>query len=150
MTSTQSTQVDSANYEQQTSSTTTTNIELLQEDDDQHLNSGNGFSLPPTDGGKDAWLCLFACFMLEAMIWGFPSCYGVFQEYYATSDEFAGQSNIAVVGACAMGIMYMDITLWFAVLKYFPKLRIWATPVGLNGGYAEEASPMEPPWPVWD
>jgi hypothetical protein len=29
-----------------------------------------GFSLPPTDGGKDAWLCLFACFMLEALIWG--------------------------------------------------------------------------------
>jgi hypothetical protein len=40
--------------------------------------------------------------MLEAMIWGFPSCYGVFQEYYATSDEFSGQSNIAVVGTCAM------------------------------------------------
>jgi hypothetical protein len=33
---------------------------------------------------------------------GFPSCYGVFQEYYSTSEEFAGSSNIAVVGACAM------------------------------------------------
>ncbi len=79
-----------------------TDIELSQDDDVQRLNSDNGFSLPPTDGGKDAWLCLFACFMLEAMIWGFPSCYGVFQEYYATSDEFSGQSNIAVVGTCAM------------------------------------------------
>jgi hypothetical protein len=29
------------------------------------------------------------------------------------------------------GLMYMDITLWFAVLKYFPKFRRWATPVGL-------------------
>jgi len=27
-------------------------------------------SLPPTDGGKDAWLFLFASFMLEALIWG--------------------------------------------------------------------------------
>jgi hypothetical protein len=27
-------------------------------------------SLPPTDGGKDAWLFLFSCFMLEALIWG--------------------------------------------------------------------------------
>jgi MFS family permease len=27
--------------------------------------------------------------------------------------------------------MYMDITLWFAVLKYFPRFRRWATPVGL-------------------
>lgn len=27
-------------------------------------------SLPPTDGGKDAWLFLFACFMMEALVWG--------------------------------------------------------------------------------
>jgi MFS family permease len=27
--------------------------------------------------------------------------------------------------------MYMDITIWFAVLKYFPKFRKWATPTGL-------------------
>jgi hypothetical protein len=27
-------------------------------------------SLPPTDRGKDAWLFLVACFMLEALIWG--------------------------------------------------------------------------------
>jgi hypothetical protein len=78
-------------------------------------------SLPPTDGGKDAWLFLFASFMLEALIWGrpalqfeqlqfvtlhltlvgFASSYGIFQEYYSTHD-FAGSSNIAVVGACAM------------------------------------------------
>jgi hypothetical protein len=73
-------------------------------------------ALPPTDGGKDAWLFLFASFMLEALIWGrptlrcalsrltqlgFAASYGIFQEYYATHD-FAGSSNIAVVGACAM------------------------------------------------
>jgi hypothetical protein len=28
------------------------------------------FFLPPTDGGKDAWLFLLSCFMLEALIWG--------------------------------------------------------------------------------
>jgi MFS family permease len=28
--------------------------------------------------------------------------------------------------------MYMDISIWFAVLKYFPKFRKWATPVGLT------------------
>ena len=79
-----------------------TDIELLQRNHHQPPNSDAAFSLPPTDGGKDAWLCLIACFMLEAMIWGFPSCYGIFQEYYATSNEFSGQGNIAVVGACAM------------------------------------------------
>lgn len=32
---------------------------------------------------------------------GFPASYGIFQEYYSAND-FAGSSNIAVVGACAM------------------------------------------------
>lgn len=30
-----------------------------------------------------------------------------------------------------MGVMYMDVFLWTAVLKYFPRLRWWATPIGL-------------------
>ncbi|KAJ4329998.1 hypothetical protein N0V87_010378, partial [Didymella glomerata] len=51
-------------------------------------------------------------------------------EYY-TSNDFAGSSNLAIVGACAMGIMYMDITVWFMLLKCYPRLRPWATPVGL-------------------
>ncbi|KAF1960499.1 MFS general substrate transporter [Byssothecium circinans] len=91
-----------------------------------------GFSLPPTDGGKDAWLFLLACFMLEGLIWGFAASYGIFQEYYSTHAPFVGQRNIAVVGACAMGIMYMAIVPMFALLKYFPRLRVWATPVGLT------------------
>ncbi|KAF2714195.1 MFS general substrate transporter [Pleomassaria siparia CBS 279.74] len=91
-----------------------------------------GFSLPRADGGKDAWLFLMSCFMLEALIWGFPSTYGVFQEYYSTHEPFAGSSNIPVVGTCAMGIMYMDITVGFALLKRFPKLRAWSAPVGLT------------------
>jgi len=27
-------------------------------------------ALPPVDGGKDAWLFLAACFVVEALIWG--------------------------------------------------------------------------------
>lgn len=36
-------------------------------------------ALPRADGGKGAWLFLTACFMLEALIWGFPFSFGVFQ-----------------------------------------------------------------------
>jgi hypothetical protein len=32
----------------------------------QHQNQ----QLPPADGGKDAWLFLFACFMIEGFVWG--------------------------------------------------------------------------------
>ncbi|KAF2002381.1 hypothetical protein P154DRAFT_521176 [Amniculicola lignicola CBS 123094] len=34
------------------------------------IDENTGFSLPPADGGKNAWLVLFCCFMLEALIWG--------------------------------------------------------------------------------
>jgi hypothetical protein len=27
-------------------------------------------SLPPVDGGKDAWFFLAACFAIEALVWG--------------------------------------------------------------------------------
>jgi hypothetical protein len=113
MTSPNSTDVELTSYPQQSPTTASRDIEPLH----NSVNSDEGFSLPPTDGGKDAWLCLLACFMLEALIWGqfsmhscvtcaygelgFPASYGIFQEYYSTND-FAGSSNIAVVGACAM------------------------------------------------
>lgn len=32
------------------------------------------FSLPEADGGRDAWLFLAGCFMVEALIWG--ECFG--------------------------------------------------------------------------
>jgi len=28
------------------------------------------FSLPQADGGRDAWLFLAACFVVEALVWG--------------------------------------------------------------------------------
>lgn len=28
------------------------------------------YSLPPVDGGKDAWLCLMGAFILEMVVWG--------------------------------------------------------------------------------
>jgi hypothetical protein len=32
--------------------------------------ASHGSSLPPVDGGKDAWLFLAACFIIEALVWG--------------------------------------------------------------------------------
>ena len=37
---------------------------------DQPSSNGPEFSLPPADGGKDAWLFLAACFVVEALVWG--------------------------------------------------------------------------------
>lgn len=63
MASNHSTEVALTSYDQQ-QTPITRDVELHDADNDQ------AFYLPPTDGGKDAWLCLMACFMLEAMIWG--------------------------------------------------------------------------------
>ncbi|KAF1981413.1 putative MFS monocarboxylate transporter [Aulographum hederae CBS 113979] len=92
---------------------------------------GQQFSLPPADGGKDAWLFLWSAFMLEALVWGFPSVFGVFQEYYSTHAPFAGSANIAVIGTCAMGIMYLILPVVFALLQAYPKARPWCGPIGL-------------------
>ncbi|KAJ5633147.1 hypothetical protein N7490_009486 [Penicillium lividum] len=89
-----------------------------------HLtNTPNGKKLPPMDGGMDAWLFLAACFVMEALVWGFAFTYGVFQEYYSASPEFKNSGNIAVVGTCAMGIMYLDLPLVFAAYRQWPKYQ---------------------------
>jgi hypothetical protein len=80
MASSHNVQVDMTSYPPSLSSATATGVEPLENDLDYPSNSNEGFSLPPTDGGKDAWLCLFACFMLEALIWGaFPYLLEVFK-----------------------------------------------------------------------
>ncbi|KAJ9154886.1 MFS general substrate transporter [Pleurostoma richardsiae] len=92
---------------------------------------GQEFSLPPVDRGKDAYLFLLACFMMEALVWGFPFSFGVFQDYYSNHPPFAGSSNIAVIGTCAMGIMYLDGTLVLAIIRKYPRRARWAPFVGL-------------------
>lgn len=39
-------------------------------DDESPPDGTTEFSLPPVDRGKDAWLFLAACFVLEALVWG--------------------------------------------------------------------------------
>ena len=36
----------------------------------QNRSGQHEFSLPPADGGRDAWLFLAACFVVEALVWG--------------------------------------------------------------------------------
>ncbi|KAK3692616.1 MFS monocarboxylate transporter [Podospora appendiculata] len=88
-------------------------------------------SLPPVDGGKDAWLFLAACFMVEALVWGFPFSFGLFQNYYSTNAPFAGSSSIAVIGTCSMGIMYLDGPLVMALLRRYPRQGRWSPILGL-------------------
>jgi len=58
--------------------------------------------IPPADGGKEAWLFLAACFMVEGLVWGLPFSFGIFQQYYSTHEPFASSGNIAVIGTFSM------------------------------------------------
>ncbi|KAL7906921.1 major facilitator superfamily domain-containing protein [Trichoderma velutinum] len=100
-------------------------VEAQQEDQNQ------GYSIPPADTGKDAWLFLAACFVMEAMVWGFPFAFGIFQEYYRTHEPFAGSSKTAIIGTCAMGIMYLDAPLVIALARIYPKQGRWNPTAGL-------------------
>lgn len=89
-------------------------------------------ALPPVDGGKDAWLFLAACFAIEALVWGFPFTFGIFQSYYSTHAPFAGEPNIAVICTCAMGIMYLAAPLIFGSMRMFGRWIRWMPLIGLG------------------
>lgn len=48
--------------------------DIAEEDD---AGSKQDRSLPPVDGGKDAWLFLAGCFTIEMLLWGTLLCYHV-------------------------------------------------------------------------
>ncbi|PLB46008.1 MFS general substrate transporter [Aspergillus steynii IBT 23096] len=79
--------------------------------------------LPPPDRGLAAWKFLFACFIIEGVLWGFPMAYGVFQEHYSQQSEFADSSNIAVVGTVSTSIYFLGAPLATPFVKQFPHWR---------------------------
>jgi hypothetical protein len=76
--------------------------------------------LPPVDGGIQAWRVLLAAFMFEAILWGFPLSFGIFQEYYTSLPEFEGSPFITYIGSIATGIVYMGAPLMAPLVKRFP------------------------------
>lgn len=115
--------------------------------------SGQGplheFSLPPVDTGKDAWLFLAACFVIEALVWGehrlsasqrvshansmtgFPFSFGIFQKYYSSHEPFMGSGNIAIIGTCTSGIMYLSGLPALVLNRMYPGLGRWLPVAGL-------------------
>ena len=108
-------------------------------------------ALPPVDGGRDAWIALASCFVLEALVWGlvavaipmnhsqianeaprFPFCYGIFQSYYLTHEPFMNHNpaGIAAISTTASAIMYLSSPLVAVACQRYPG---WRIPAGLAG-----------------
>lgn len=80
--------------------------------------------LPRADGGKAAWRMLLAAFIFEALFWGFPLSFGVFQNYYSQLPKFQDDPFIAVVGTTASGISYMAAPFVIPVIRRYNKYRL--------------------------
>ncbi|GAB7336425.1 hypothetical protein MBLNU13_g09723t3 [Cladosporium sp. NU13] len=85
-------------------------------------------SLPAADGGLAAWRLLIATFVFEALLWGFPLCFGVFQAHYSTLPQFKDSPYIAVVGTIASGMSYLAAPIVIPFTKRYSRYRylmIW-------------------------
>ncbi|KAM0218320.1 hypothetical protein ACHAPA_002402 [Fusarium lateritium] len=89
------------------------------------------FSLPPVDGGRKAWLFLAACWVVEAVTFGFGFSFGVFQEYYSHNEPFAGSSNIAAIGTTTTGMLYLGAPFVVIICRFYPRQARWFTYAGL-------------------
>ncbi|CZT51492.1 uncharacterized protein RSE6_12641 [Rhynchosporium secalis] len=93
--------------------------------------------LLPVDGGAAAWKVLIAASVFEALLWGFPISFGVFQDFYSKQPEFEGNSQIAPIGTMAQGLCYLGAPLVAILTKRFSKYhsqQIWvAWPLCMGG-----------------
>ncbi|KAF2762356.1 MFS general substrate transporter [Pseudovirgaria hyperparasitica] len=87
--------------------------------------------IPPADTGKQAWLFLSACWVFEAMIYGFAFSFGIFQDHYSRHEPFAGQGSIAVIGTTTQGILYFATPFVTPLLRHFPRLSRWFSLFGI-------------------
>jgi hypothetical protein len=55
---------------QEESSNTAIELRVLDPSTFDDIGDGQQFFLPPTDEGKDAWLFLATCFLVEVFVWG--------------------------------------------------------------------------------
>ncbi|KAL1745717.1 major facilitator superfamily domain-containing protein [Schizophyllum fasciatum] len=92
----------------------------------------NESSLPPADGGMQAWCFLLAAFFVDATVWSFPFTYGVFLESYLSDPTYAEQPHAQVllplVGTICTGIMYCSGPALYPLIVRFPRCRrpaIW-------------------------
>ena len=85
-------------------------------------------SIPPPDKGWPAWRILLSFFVFEALLWGFPLSFGVFQNYYSTLPAFSGDSRITIVGTMASGIGYLTAPFVTPLIRRYSRYRrqmIW-------------------------
>jgi MFS family permease len=80
-------------------------------------------SLPPTDGGTQAWTLLLSAFLFEALLWGFPLSFGIFAAHYSTLPTLFPSPYIAIIGTTASGLSYTLAPFIIPLLKRYSTHR---------------------------
>ena len=101
-------------------STNTLDFDRLLSDD---VSEASSTDLPPIDGGRAAWTCLLGCWLIEAMIWGFPISFGVFQHYYTSHALFKDSNSIPTIGTLATGVSYLGMPFANPIALRWPQHR---------------------------
>ncbi|EMC94745.1 hypothetical protein BAUCODRAFT_73394 [Baudoinia panamericana UAMH 10762] len=103
---------------------------------DELYNGSSQSQLPPCDGGRAAWSLLLTAFVFEALLWGFPLSFGVFQNYYSRLPQFKNDPFVSVIGTTASGIAYLAAPISIPLIRRFANYRrqmIWVGPLCLMG-----------------
>ncbi|ODM14722.1 hypothetical protein SI65_09911 [Aspergillus cristatus] len=102
-------------------------VSELSDEDLSHEDS----QFPPVDRGVGAWMFLVASFVIEGLVWGYASSFGVFQEYYQTHAPFEGSGNIAIIGTCATGLAYFLTPFVIGLMIAWPRIQCWLSTIGM-------------------
>lgn len=116
--------------QQQTMSSSLQTLEMESLDTHEAEQDEQPTHLPPIDGGLQAWAILLSAFTFEAILWGFPLSFGIFQEYYSTLPQFENNKYITYIGSIATGICYMGAPLMAPLVKRFPRWQGMMVKVG--------------------
>ncbi|KAI1321121.1 monocarboxylate transporter [Xylariaceae sp. FL0255] len=85
----------------------------------------------PPDRGVKAMLFLLACFLIEAIIWGFTISFGVFQAYYGRIEAFQdSRHNIPVIGTFATSFVFLGMPFANPLVKKYHAWRRWLVIAG--------------------
>ncbi|KAL1740091.1 major facilitator superfamily domain-containing protein [Schizophyllum fasciatum] len=81
-------------------------------------------NLPPIDGGFGAWSFLAGAFVVDTVVWGFPTAYGTLLDAYLADPRFGTQphatSLLALIGPIVSGVMHCASPAINPILYRFP------------------------------
>ncbi|KZP31551.1 MFS general substrate transporter [Athelia psychrophila] len=96
----------------------------------------NESALAPVDGGFGAWSFLAAAFVVEIIVYGFPTGFGVFLAEYLKNPEYLAQPGataiLPLIGSLSIGMIYCSGSFIYPFTSRYPE---WRRTLMLVGGF---------------